>query len=245
MGTNKDAVSKQNSAAMVENLATMSQQRQKIIARNFANNFLSPLFSMTYQLVVENESEEKIVELAGNYVSIDPANWDDKRDVMVEFNLGYGDQEKLTQKLLSLHQLFSSDPAAQEMYTPENKYKMLGNILEASGIKNVADFLTDPASIPAKEPDPAEQMQMQMAQKQLELSERQTAVAELKVQFEAQMAQMKHELDTLKAQQNFAIQSDNMDLKETQFEHKEHVNLEELEIAKSADDVRAIASPNG
>jgi hypothetical protein len=131
------------------------------------------------------------------------------------------------------------------MYTPENKYKMLGNILEASGIKNVADFLTDPASIPAKEPDPAEQMQMQMAQKQLELSERQTAVAELKVQFEAQMAQMKHELDTLKAQQNFAIQSDNMDLKETQFEHKEHVNLEELEIAKSADDVRAIASPNG
>lgn len=245
MGTNKDAVSKQNSAAMVENLATMSQQRQKIIARNFANNFLSPLFSMTYQLVVENESKEKIVELAGNYVAIDPANWDDKRDVMVEFNLGYGDQEKLTQKLLSLHQLFSSDPAAQEMYTPENKYKMLGNILEASGIKNVADFLTDPASIPPKEPDPAEQMQMQMAQKQLELSERQTAVAELKVQFEAQMAQMKHELDTLKAQQNFAIQSDNMDLKETQFEHKEHVNLEELEIAKSADDVRAIASPNG
>ena len=32
-GTNKDAVSKQNSAAMIEQLATMSQQRQKIIAR--------------------------------------------------------------------------------------------------------------------------------------------------------------------------------------------------------------------
>ena len=35
-GMNKDAVSKQNSAALVEQLATMSQQRQKIIARNFA-----------------------------------------------------------------------------------------------------------------------------------------------------------------------------------------------------------------
>ena len=40
-GTNKDAVSKQNSFAMVERLANMSQQRQKIIARNFANQFSS------------------------------------------------------------------------------------------------------------------------------------------------------------------------------------------------------------
>ncbi len=38
-GLNKDAISHQNSAAMVEQLATMSMQRQKIIARNFANNF--------------------------------------------------------------------------------------------------------------------------------------------------------------------------------------------------------------
>ena len=38
LGLNKDAISKQNSAAMVEQLATMSQQRQKIIARCFANN---------------------------------------------------------------------------------------------------------------------------------------------------------------------------------------------------------------
>ena len=34
-------------------------------------------------------------------------------------------------------------------------------------------------------------------------------------------------------------------LNETEFEHKEFVNLEELEIARTADDVRAIASPNG
>ena len=43
-GLNKDAISKQNSAAMVEQLTTMSQQRQKIIARNFANHFVKPLF---------------------------------------------------------------------------------------------------------------------------------------------------------------------------------------------------------
>jgi len=244
-GLNKDAVSKQNSAAMIEQLATMSQQRQKIIARNFANNFLKPLFSLVYQLVVENESEEKIVELAGRYVEINPSQWAGKRDVQVEFHLGYGDQESLVQKYLSFHQLLSADPAIGQMYSPENKYKMLGSILEKSGIKNVADLLTDPAQIPPPQPDPAQQMQMQMAQKQLEIQERQTAVAEMKAQFDAQMAQMKLELDKLKAQQSFALQKDKMDLQEAQHEHKEYVNLAELEIARTADDVRAIASPNG
>ena len=38
-GLNKDAISKQNSAAMVEQLATMSQQRQKIIAQMLCQQF--------------------------------------------------------------------------------------------------------------------------------------------------------------------------------------------------------------
>jgi hypothetical protein len=244
-GLNKDALSKQNSAAMVEQLATMSQQRQKVIARNFANNFLKPLFSMVYSLIVENESEEKIVELAGRYVPIDPSKWADKRDVQVEFHLGYGDQENMVQKHLAFHNLFSQDPTLGEMYSPSNKYKMLASVLDKSGIKNVADFLTDPAQIPPAQPDPNEQLQLEMAKQQMELQERQTAVAEMKVQLDAQMRQMKHELDTMKAQQAFALQSDKQDLAETQFEHKEYVNLEELEIARKADDVRAIASPNG
>lgn len=244
-GLNKDAISKQNSAAMVEQLATMSQQRQKIIARNFANNFLKPLFNLVYQLCVENETMEKIVELAGTYVKITPAQWSDKRDVMVEFNLGYGEQETQIQKYLAFHQLFSADPSLQQMYGPAQKHKMLSAILDKSGIKNVADYLLDPSQIPPQQPDPASQMQMQMAQKQLEVQERQTAVAELKAQTDAQIAKMKLELDQLKAQQQFALQSDKLDLQESQQAHKEAVNYEELEIAKRAEDVRAIASPNG
>ena len=49
----------------------------------------------------------------------------------------------------------------------------------------------------------------------------------------------------MKAERTFALESDRQDLAETQFEHKEYVNLEELKIARTADDVRAIASPNG
>jgi hypothetical protein len=241
-GLNKDAISKQNSAAMVEQLATMSQQRQKIIARNFANNFLKPLYQMIYQLVVENEDEQKIVELAGNFVPVNPGAWADKRDVQVDLHLGYGEQEQEAQKYLAIHGLMSQDPVLSQMYTPENAFNLMSTVLENNGIKNVSDFLSPPQQ---PQPDPTQEMQMQAAQKQLEIQERQTAVAEMKAQADAQIAQLKLQLEQLKAQQSFAIQSDSMDLKEAQLEHKQMVDTAELEIARTADDVRAIASPTG
>jgi len=244
-GLNKDAISKQNSAAMVEQLATMSQQRQKIIARNFANNFLKPLYQLIYQLVVENEPQAKIVEISGDYVAVNPGDWGSKRDVTVEMHLGYGEQEAEAQKYLVLHGLMSQDPTLSTMYTPENQYKLMSHVLEQNGIKNVKDYLTPPQEQPPEQPDPAQEMAMQMQQKQMELQERQTAVAEMKAQMDAQVAQMKLQLEQMKAQQGFAIQSDNMDLKEAQLEHKQFVDKAELEIARNADDVRAIASPTG
>jgi len=244
-GLNKDAISKQNSAAMVEQLATMSQQRQKIIARNFANNFLKPLYQMIYQLVVENEPDAKIVEIAGDYVSVNPAAWGQKRDVTVELHLGYGEQEAEAQKYLVLHGLMSQDPVLSTMYTPQNQHALMTHVMEQNGIKNVKDYLTPPSEVPQEQPDPAQEMAMQAQQKQLELQERQTAVAEMKAQMDSQIAQMKLQLDQMKAQQQFALQSDNQDLKEAQLEHKQMVDKAELEIARTADDVRAIASPTG
>lgn len=244
-GLNKDAVSKQNSAALVEQLATMSQQRQKIIARNFANNFLKPLYQMIYQLVVENEPQAKVVEIAGDFVEVSPATWGQKRDVTVEMHLGYGEQEQEAQKYLALHTLMSQDPTLAKMYQAPNQYKLMAHVMEQNGIKNVNDYLTDPQQLPPEQPDPGQQMAMQMQQKQLEIQERQTQLAEMKAQMDAQVAQMKLQLDQMKAQQQFAIQSDNQDLKEAQLEHKQMVDKAELEIARTADDVRAIASPTG
>jgi hypothetical protein len=244
-GLNKDAISKQNSAAMVEQLATMSQQRQKIIARNFANQFLKPLFHEVYRLVVENEQYEKVVDIAGNFVEIDPTSWKEKRDVMVELKLGYGEQERDAAKFMQLHTLFSQDPNLQPMYQMPNRFNMMKEALQKQGILNVEEFLTPPDQLPEPQPDPMQQMQTQMAQKQLELQERQQQLAEMKAQMDGQMTQMKLELDKMKAESSHALSSDNQDLKEEQFAHKKYIDEAELEVLKSAEDVRGIASPTG
>lgn len=244
-GLNKDAISKQNSAAMVEQLATMSQQRQKIIARNFANQFLKPLFHEVYRLVVENEQYEKVVDIAGNFVEIDPTNWKEKRDVMVELKLGYGEQERDAAKFMQLHTLFSQDPNLQPMYQLPNRFAMMKEALQKQGILNVEEFLTPPDQLPPPQPDPMQQMQTQMAQKQLELQERQQQLAEMKAQMDGQMNQMKLELDKMKAESSHALASDNQDLKEEQLAHKKYIDEAELEVLSKAEDVRGIASPTG
>src|SRR3546814_8550358 len=63
-GLDKKALSHQNSAGLVEQLTSNSQGRTKIIARNFALQFVSQLYLKVYQLVIENErSEEHTSEL--------------------------------------------------------------------------------------------------------------------------------------------------------------------------------------
>jgi len=245
MGLNKDAVSKQNSSAMIEQLATMGQQRQKIIARHFAQ-FVKSLFYEIYRLVVENEDQQKVVDLAGSYVQINPSSWEAKRDVMVELKLGYGEQEREAEKMLGIHGLFAQDPAIQAMYGPDKRYAMLKTILEHQGILNVEEFLTPPDQLPPPQPDPQQQMEQQMAMKQLEIQERQVAVAEMKAQTDAQLAAAKIEIDRMKAQASHALQSDNQDLKEAQLVHKIRIDEAELDVVqKQTTDVRGIASPTG
>ena len=244
-GLNKDAISKQNSAQMVEQLVSMSQTRMKIMARLFAQQFIKPLYHEIYRLVVENEQAEKVVEIAGSFVQIDPRAWMDKRDVSVELHLGTTEQQKEAQKHLALHQLMSQDPALAPIYSLENRYNMMRKVLEANGIQNVDEYLTPPSMLPPQQPNPAQEMQMAMAQKQMEIQERQTAVAEQKVTLDAQKAQSKAELDEAKAEAQFALQADQQDLKEQQFAHKKNIDEGELALLRQSDDLRGIVSPTG
>lgn len=243
-GLSKDALSKQNSQAMVEQLATMSQQRQKIIARHFAS-FIKHLFHEIYRLVVENENQQKVIEIAGGYVQVNPQAWKEKRDVVVELKLGYGEADREAQKRLALHQLFSQDPTLQPMYSMENRYALVKSVLEQQGILNVEEYLTPPQMLPPPQPNPAAELQTQMMVKQMEIQDRQTAVAEQKAMADAQISAQKLQLDAEKAQAAHAIQSDNMDLKEAEFQHKQRIDEGELDILKRTDDVRGIVSPTG
>lgn len=245
-GMNKDAVSKQNSQAMVENLVSLSQQREKIIARNFAYQFVKELYLAVYRLVISNEKKEKIIQIAGSFERIYPSTWDERMDVAVELKLGYGEQEQDSQKFLAYHQLMTQDPTVAPMYKPENKYNVIRAILDKNGIKNISEFITSPDQIEPPQPDP-------IAMKQMELEERKVAAQEAlaqsqtaKVQANAELDAMRLELEKMKMEMNQYKTERELERKEFDSTSRAAIATEELAIAKAAppEGVKAIISPN-
>lgn len=245
-GLNKDAVSKQNSAAMVENLVSLSQQRSKIIARNFANNFLKPLFMEVYRLAVENEDEEKIIDVAGEYVAISPSDWSQRKDVEVSFRLGYGEQEREAQKYQALHTALTQDPGMQPFYGAQGRYAMVRQILITAGIKDVDTYLTPPEKVQPPQPSQQEQMQQQMLMKQIELEERKVALAEQEAALKAQMEERKFALQAKQAELNAAAKASEEERRDFDSEIRADIAYQELELAKQSDEDQrtTIVSPN-
>lgn len=245
-GLNKDAVSKQNSSAMVENLVSLSMQREKIVARNFAYQFLQELYLEVYRLVLANERQEKVVQLAGNFTRVYPSTWDERTDVTVEMKLGYGENEQEANKFLAYHQMMSQDPAMASMYSPQNKYNVIRSILDKNGVKNTNDFITPPEQIPPPQPDP-------MAMKQMELQERTVAAQEsvaqanaIKAQSTADMNTMKAELDRMKLDLDRYKAERDLERKQFDSTSRAAIAAEEVTIAKQMpeENLKAIISPN-
>lgn len=245
-GLNKDAVSKQNSAAMVENLVSLSQQRSKIVARNFANNFLKPLFMEVYRLAVENEDEEKIVDVAGEYVAIAPSEWEQRKDVEVSFKLGYGEQEREAQKYQALHTALTQDPGVQPFYSPQGRYAMIRQIMLSAGIKDVDTYLLPPEKVQPPQPSKQEQMQQQLLMKQIELEERKVALAEQEAALKARMEERKFGLQTQEAQLQAAAKYSEEERRDFDSEVRADIAYKELELAEQSEDENrtTVISPN-
>jgi hypothetical protein len=244
-GLNKDAVSKQNSQGMVNDLVSLSQQREKIIARNFAV-FVKELYLRVYGLVLAHEKAEKVIQVAGDFQRIAPYEWAERKDATVELKLGYGEQEREAQKFMMVHQLLSADPTLAPMYQPQNKFAMVRTILEKAGIKNVTEFLSVPQP---PQPDP-------MVLKQIELEERKVAAQEMvsqasaqKVQYNAELDAMRIEMDRMRLALDQMVKEREMERKEFDSTSRAAIAVEELSMAQeqqaaAPDTARAIISPN-
>lgn len=245
-GLNKDALSKQNSQAMVENLTSLSMQRQKIIARNFAEQIIKPLFIALYELVLENEDRYCIYEVAGNTIEAGvPKTWRERKDFTITLKLGYGENEKEVQKWLGIDQIFSADPKTAHLYPVEKKHAVLKQAMLAKGVKDIDTYLLRPDQAKPPQPDP-------IVMKQVEIEDKKAQAALLKAQADLLTAQAaakqgdnKTQLEAAKIQADHAIKADELDLKTRDQDLKEYVATEELELAKQSAETerRAIISP--
>lgn len=233
-GLNKDAVSKQNSAAMMEQLVGLSQQRQKIVARNFANQFLRELYIEIYGLVLENEKQQKVIEIAGNWIPVEPSTWWDRQDVTVSMVLGYGEKERQAQDCLGLYQLLGSDPALQTMYTPKERYNLLSKYMITKGYKNVDDYLVPPEQAQPPQPDPQMVHEMEMDKAKLQLEQQKLQISAQKNEMSMQLQAMQQEFHKTQEMLKLLVAQREQDRKDFEANTRAETAERELDIVEKA-----------
>ena len=209
-GMDSTVVSKQNSSDLITQFMNASNRRIMVMARNLADNFLKPLMHDIYRLAVENEKQEKLIQLDGQFVPVNPQFLGDRTEMSVAVALTPEEQAQEAQILLSLDQQFTmnpQDPNLGGMYGAPQRHAMISRAFDLLNIKNGASFLFDPNS-----PQYQQQQQTMQAQQQ----EAQAKAAEVE-KFNAGMTarqvavlEGQLELDVMKEQNKMLVEMEKM-----------------------------------
>jgi hypothetical protein len=244
-GADDSILSKQNSRGMVQDITTLAMQRQRVIAKNFAESFLKPLVLGVYETLVGNDTREHIIQYAGEFVSIEPEAWESRKAVSLEFEVGYGEKEKEANKLLAMSQLFSQDEHLSAMFGDEQRMNFARDILEKQGIVNVNDYLSPEAAQQKQEQaGQAQQMQQQIMERQLALEEQKIQLKAQQLQQDAQKSQHDASMDVQRLQLDTEKAVTKADLDQEKLDWKKKMDALEAQMLKMAEDVKGIVAIN-
>lgn len=228
-------------------------QRSKTMARAFASQFLAPLFLEVFRLVIENEDRQRIVDIAGSWVEINPSAWSTQRDVMIDFRLGYGERDQRAKEIVEIGTLIGQDQAVAHLFGPEKRYNLYKRYLETKGYRDVSSFLADPKTTEPPKPDPMVQLEIAERQSNIELNKRKQDLAEKKADFDARIEQMQADFDKRFATLEYVLKTHEMERKDAETANRIEVAEAEIELARKAQEAAppenekatAIISPNG
>ncbi len=230
-GLNKDAISTQNSAALVDNLVTLSQTRQKIIARNFAG-FLVEVYLAVYNLVLDNQDKEKekIIEVAGAFVPVKTQDWVNRTTCSAALHLGYGERDREVAKHNAAYKALAGDPGLAPMFQPQNRYKMATDGLRKAGFQNYAEYLSPPESIKPPTPDPLKVRELDIKDKEAQAALLIAQSTQSKTEHQAEIAAIKEHLAELSMRIKTELSERDADRKDADVANRINVSQRETKM---------------
>lgn len=161
---------------------SQAQMRVEMVAKMFAETGVKRLFLGLYNAMVRNQDPPRMVRLRGKFAQVDPREWRERNNVIVNVALGAGTRDAQTATLTMLatmqQQLLEK---GLPLTTPKNLQYTLNKLVEVSGYKNVEAFITPPENFPPPPPPPPPlelqiaQIQQQIDQAKIQSAEKQKA----------------------------------------------------------------------
>jgi hypothetical protein len=215
-----------------------------VMCRNFAESFLKPLMHDIYKLAVENERQEKLVQLDGQFVPVNPAFLGDRTEMSVAVALTPEEQMQEAQMLLSLDQQFTmnpNDPTLGGLYGQQQRHAMLSRAFELMNIKGGSQYLADPNSPEFQQMQQQQAEEAQMAQARAEevekfqagMTARQVAVMEGQLELEVLKEQNRMMLEMQKQEFDEETEESRLVMEAEKTKHDMKMRDAELQLERS------------
>jgi hypothetical protein len=138
----------------VNQTSTMSAERVIQIARTMACA-IEDLFSIIHEQVLKMGHKRETVQLAGQWVEVDPGSWKKRNSFKICVAFASGNKDAQIGRLMMMLQ---KQTEALEMklpvVTPENYYNTLVELTKAADFASPERFWTDPSKVPPPPPQP-------------------------------------------------------------------------------------------
>jgi hypothetical protein len=138
----------------VNQVSTMSAERVIQIARTMACA-IEDLFSIIHEQVLKMGHKRETVQLAGQWVEVDPGSWKKRNAFKICVAFASGNKDAQIGRLMMMLQ---KQTEALEMklpvVTPENYYNTLVELTKAADFASPERFWTDPSKVPPPPPQP-------------------------------------------------------------------------------------------
>lgn len=167
-GLDPNVFKNDNAFATVNMMMTASQNRLRMIARNIAQRGMMELMSAIYELVRMNGTEKISVDTPQGMQMIDPRLLPKRDDLIVSVAVGDAERKERAQSLQSAMMMFNQVPQMTQFFQPNNAYMLATQLFESMGIYDVENFITPLDQVPPPQPNPAEELQLQMLQASLQ-----------------------------------------------------------------------------
>jgi hypothetical protein len=137
----------------------MSQSllRVKMMLRTFAETGVASLMQHVRELVAKHESKQRMFELAGKFVPVNPREWRKQRNTVVKVGIGYSDKLQRLAAIQNATALMKDVVAMQggvdgPLVSLDNAHNIIADNLKESGLTGVGRYVTAPENAPPPPP---------------------------------------------------------------------------------------------
>jgi hypothetical protein len=221
-GMDSSILHSNQAGSAVADVMAAAEQKQELIARILAHSF-AKLFSNIYKLVTIHQDAEKVFQVRGEFVTVNPANW--RKDYRITPVPGIGDgkvAEKTiaAQMMLNINTTLAQQGAEGILFDWNTVHTTLLELTQNAGFDEPHRFWLNPAS-----------PEGQQAIAKLEKAKAQPSLEEKKFQAETQLKQQELQIEAQVEQAKALAKTKELEVREREAAVKEReLDLEQQKI---------------